>query len=103
MSDGRSNHQAWPTSAPSGATRSLEFETGFENFPKAKMRNLGYIFPHSFLVGNLAGAEFMSNEAVITVSNDPLRSVADAGRRGPGGKGGSGGPEGDRVRRITGS
>src|SRR5208282_1643748 len=28
--------------------------------------------------GELAGAEFMSNEAVITVSDDPLKSVADA-------------------------
>jgi len=42
------------------------------------MRNLGYIFPHGFFGGELAGAEFMSNEAVITVSNDPLKSVADA-------------------------
>src|SRR5271157_1744613 len=28
--------------------------------------------------GDLAGVEFMSNEAVITVGNDPLKSVADA-------------------------
>src|SRR5271166_443711 len=78
MSYGRSDPQAWPTSAPSGTTRSVEFERRFMNFPKAKMRNLGYIFSHSFFGGELAGAEFMSNEAVITVSNDPLRSVADA-------------------------
>ena len=45
----------------------------------------------------------MSNEAVITVSNDPLRSVADAlDAAVQAGKGGSGGHEGDRVRRITG-
>jgi hypothetical protein len=56
----------------------VEFETGFEDFPKAKMRNLGYILPLQPMGGELAGAEFMSNEAVITVSNDPLKSVADA-------------------------
>jgi hypothetical protein len=28
--------------------------------------------------GDLAGVEFMSNEAVITVVNDPLKSVANA-------------------------
>jgi len=28
--------------------------------------------------GDLTGVEFMSNEAVITVTNDPLKSVADA-------------------------
>jgi hypothetical protein len=28
--------------------------------------------------GDLAGVDFMSNEAVITVGNDPLKSVADA-------------------------
>ncbi len=78
MSYGRSDHQAWPTSAPSGTTRSLEFETGYEDFPKAKMRNLGYILPRSFFGGKLAGVEFMLNEAVITVNNDPLKSVADA-------------------------
>ncbi len=47
-------------------------------FPESKDAQSGIYFSSKPIDGALAGVEFMSNEAVITVGNDPLRSVADA-------------------------
>src|SRR5271165_3828467 len=59
-------------------TRSLEFETGFEDFPKAKDAQSRIYFSSQPMGWDLAGVELMSNEAVITVGNDPLKAVANA-------------------------
>src|SRR5208282_536384 len=72
------HHELMTIESQAGINSIGGIRNGVRGFPESKNAQSGIYFSSQPIGGELAGAEFMSNEAVITVSDDPLKSVADA-------------------------